>query len=279
MSEAAHPGDLLSALVDGELDSTTAAHVRWHLEACAACAVELDGIRVVRRELRLLPAVEPPVPLLELEARRREREARRARRTTAWQAVAAVALAVALLPGARADVSVGLTGAVDRHVHAASAMSVGAAGALRAPPTTTPHRPVDRLGDGYVAPERLGRYGLVASFRAAGGGVQLLYASGPFGLSLFEQPGSLDDDALPASGRWVRLRAGRAWVSGGRGGRGGLVVVERHGLVVTIVSDLAGDALVAARALPSAGEAPRPRLWERLVRSAADSLDLLSPAG
>lgn len=90
-----HAGDLLSALVDGELGARQAFEVRAHLEACARCASELDRVSEARRVVRSLPTLEPPIPLLA-----------RARRRTVWlKAAASVAagllvVGIAVAPGA-----------------------------------------------------------------------------------------------------------------------------------------------------------------------------------
>ncbi|MER3453460.1 MAG: hypothetical protein C4344_07505, partial [Acidimicrobiia bacterium] len=43
-----HPGPLLSALLDGELEPSVAARVRAHVGACGACAAELRAVSEVR---------------------------------------------------------------------------------------------------------------------------------------------------------------------------------------------------------------------------------------
>jgi len=84
-----HPTDLLSAFLDGELESADHAMVANHLDGCASCAVDLEGISRVRDWVRGLPVQDPPIPLL---------PALRAPRW-AWAAasVAAAALAVGLV--------------------------------------------------------------------------------------------------------------------------------------------------------------------------------------
>ena len=54
---AAHPGDALSALLDGELEPADEAAVRRHLAACEPCRIEFDDVTIVRRTVRGLPAV------------------------------------------------------------------------------------------------------------------------------------------------------------------------------------------------------------------------------
>jgi anti-sigma factor RsiW len=84
-----HPLDLLSAFLDGELDSAHHTEVADHLPGCASCSAELEGLTRVRDWIRGLPVEEPPIPLL---------PALRSQRWT-WAAasVAAAALAVGLV--------------------------------------------------------------------------------------------------------------------------------------------------------------------------------------
>lgn len=49
-----HLGDLLSALVDGELSGTELDRANAHLAACGACRVEARALRRLKHELRLL---------------------------------------------------------------------------------------------------------------------------------------------------------------------------------------------------------------------------------
>ena len=60
-----HLGDLLSALLDRELTVEDELAVRQHLDLCAACAAELEDVRLARTWVRALPAVEPPFGFLE----------------------------------------------------------------------------------------------------------------------------------------------------------------------------------------------------------------------
>ena len=60
----AHPGDLLSALLDGELAPAEAAAVVAHLDGCPACAAERDEVAAARAALRALPALEAPPGVL-----------------------------------------------------------------------------------------------------------------------------------------------------------------------------------------------------------------------
>lgn len=55
-----HLGDLLSALLDGELPAPLAEASRQHLSGCPACARELALVDAARSRVRALPAVDPP---------------------------------------------------------------------------------------------------------------------------------------------------------------------------------------------------------------------------
>lgn len=93
-----HPGDRLTAYVDGTLRPEEATEVAAHLAACRACHGVLEDLTALRRLLRALPEPEPhpwvlPRVLARIDARRR----RRARlRWTVAAACAGVLLVVAL---------------------------------------------------------------------------------------------------------------------------------------------------------------------------------------
>jgi anti-sigma factor RsiW len=59
-----HSGDLLSALLDGELTPEEIRTVSDHLDVCAACRTELAAATAVRTALRSLPVLDPPPGLL-----------------------------------------------------------------------------------------------------------------------------------------------------------------------------------------------------------------------
>ena len=59
-----HPGDLLSAWLDGELAPDEAAAITAHLETCPACAAERDEVNGARTALRDLPLLVPPTGVL-----------------------------------------------------------------------------------------------------------------------------------------------------------------------------------------------------------------------
>ena len=65
MSMSGHLGDLLSALLDGELEYAEAAAARAHLQGCPFCRAELDATATTRALVRALPTVEMPPGLID----------------------------------------------------------------------------------------------------------------------------------------------------------------------------------------------------------------------
>ena len=99
MTEPEHLGDLLSALVDGELDAADEAQARAHLAGCAWCQAELTWITEGRDAVRGLPAVEPPFGFYErMHLRRRPGWWQRGVGAVAAGGVAAVLLVNVLAP-------------------------------------------------------------------------------------------------------------------------------------------------------------------------------------
>ncbi len=128
-----HPGELLSAFLDGELSAADQAAVEDHLRECAACAHELEELAAVDAFAREIPVPAPAGYFEELPGRVRARVRRPARvpRLAVWAAAAAAAvMAVTVTP---------LLIQRERSVTAPAAQSapyVPAAGA--APPSTVP---------------------------------------------------------------------------------------------------------------------------------------------
>jgi hypothetical protein len=105
-------------------------------------------------------------------------------------------------------------------------------------------------------------------------GLQLVYQRGPYSLSVFELEGSLDHDALPRDGHWVR-EGGEPVFDIPAGSGQTLVVLDRSDLTVTVVGDAPGDdVLEAARSVPDSRDLP---MGTRLRRACADALRALSP--
>ena len=115
-----HPGELLSALLDGELSDEEKTRVADHLATCPACGDELQGLHTARAAVRSLPLLELPSALRRVAP---EREVvHLTRRPPVWVAATAAAIL---------------------------ALFVGVATIL-APPTTLEVR-LDQLSDQYGA--------------------------------------------------------------------------------------------------------------------------------
>jgi len=275
-----HPGDLLSALLDGELSVADADQVRAHVRDCLDCARELDEVREARFLLRTLPAVDPPTDLFTRSGRESPR--RWGAIPPRTQVAVSIAASVALFVLAAGGVQPGslvppMASVMDRHASTVSALDLrsGLVPAGEATPTTAPRRDPDRLPAPFDAPQVLGDYHLVDAYRA-GDGLHLLYRDGRYGLSVFEQQGSLDWDELPVDeGSRVDLagRDGWRWDAAPVDGR--VVVFEDDGMVVTVVGDEPGDAVLdVARLLPAPRDLP---MFERMERAATRALELFSP--
>ena len=86
-----HLGELLSAHLDGELNSAERRRVAAHLEACDRC---LEGLATARTAVRSLPLLEVPPSALGLPD---AKVVPLARRRTLWMGAAAAAAALFIL--------------------------------------------------------------------------------------------------------------------------------------------------------------------------------------
>lgn len=114
-----HAGDLLSALLDGELDAGTAGGVRQHLAVCAACRSEFEAVRAARTWVRGLPPVDLPFGFYERMLRPVRRWARAGVAALAAGAAASVLAVVMTTPGER-PVAPHVGRLVDAHTVSAS---------------------------------------------------------------------------------------------------------------------------------------------------------------
>lgn len=284
-----HAGHALSALLDGELTAVEADEVRAHVAGCHACTRELDDVRVARRLVRQMPAVEPPAGWLE-EMLSDGRVARFAPRRRGAMASVAVSVAAGLLlvvlsaniiSPAKRHPEVAST--LERHASTVSALDdIFKSGATRlvptdpVPPTTAAQRSMTDLPAPYDAPETLAGYRLIEAFRTPGGGVHLLYRKGQYGLSVFETPGGVDWSELPDGGTRIELSGHQAWRWNAKPASGRLLVIEEHDITVTIVGDEPGDAVLSVAAeMPHWRSLP---IEQRVKRAVANALELLSPA-
>ncbi len=305
-----HLGDLLSGLIDGELEATERAMVQEHLTWCPQCAIELDEIRMARRALRQLPAVEPPTRFLsrlfddatdpvgpgqaevvELASARSRFRGRRVPIANA-AAAAAILVVVAMVSSNAASSDSPTQVPLASRQHANAVVALVGSGSLRedtapftmpnalaAAPTSTAERlpTVDaaRLAAPYQAPPTLaGGYTLVEAFDLPGG-VHLVYRKAGLGLSIFEEEGHIDDGALPAGGTRVVFGDDEGWRWEGPVIAGRVVVTEHQGVVITAIGDEPGDAVLeAVRSFPGPRSLSNVQRLRRFADRALEGLHL-----
>ena len=173
-----HPGDRLSALLDGELDPVGETVVQEHLASCPSCREELDRLAQARRLLRGMAPVEPPTGLAERFGARVRRLLRLVAGgvTVAGAGLAAILYATPPAREVRPPMEV-----------AGNPLPVLPAGA-----------PITVVPAGYYAPEALDGLPLVG-LRQVGPMLGALYGSSARDVLVLEEPGRLEaDTSYPA---------------------------------------------------------------------------------
>jgi anti-sigma factor RsiW len=230
-----HPGELLSAYLDGELTPAERDQVDAHLESCPACRADLDEERDVRSAVRGLPAVDPPFgfyerilrdgpadPTQPKKRRFRFGLANLAATAAAWVLV----LGVANLSSGSGSVNPSPNDYVAAHASVLPGLGGGSASKQQA--------------QRYDVPDRLaGTYELVGEVNT-GGVPQLIYTDGQKLLSVFVRPGHLNEAALPADAKPVEVSGAMAWSVPSDGGE--TIFLERPGVVVIIVGPALDEA-------------------------------------
>lgn len=285
-----HAGDALSALLDGQLTVTEAEAVRGHVATCGDCARELDDVRTVRRLVRALPAVAPPASFL-AELGAADVVVPLAPRRLGVLAAVGGSAAAGLLLIVLAATSISLasvepevTESVERHVSTVGALEaqgqIARSGArfvspASVPPTTAEPRSTRDLPAPYHAPESVAGYELVEAYEMADG-VHLLYRRGAYALSIFQWSGDVDWAELPADGTRLEIGGNDAWRWDEVTADGRLYVIDDEGMVVVLIGDEPGDAVLdVAAALPRARSLS---MGTRVQRTMAKALELFSPA-
>jgi hypothetical protein len=245
-----HPDDLVSAHLDGELDPETSRWVEEHLDVCADCSAAAAEASAARQLVRQLPPVEGAQVVSRFLARHRAS----IRTGTAFVGSATVVLAALGLTAAvlHPEVVPDVDGLTAVHV-AASEPGEGRAGPVDSASTgdVAEMRRVDGVGRVYAAPPAmLGSHARLSRHAVYDGDdlVYVVYRDGRATVSVFEQPGRLEWDALPA-GELRRVGERPVWV---REGSTVVMVTEVGDLVVTVVAEDEGAATTAVEGLPAA---------------------------
>lgn len=240
-----HLGWRISALLDGELTTVEEDLALEHLGSCEQCQEELAEITAARELVRSLGDAEPPddydatqlvggrsghlgiVGLVTLAA--------------AWVIILAVGLGLSL-----PDVTPSVDEFADQH----RTVSSIADESERLPDAADGFEQftageLDELSSPFAAPpsldpalDRLAAYG-------SDDIVQLFYSDGSVAVSIFEQEGTLDWDALPDGGAETRVGDDRAWVLTDGDPPQTVLVVPKGSVIYTLVSTLPTEDLVA----------------------------------
>lgn len=228
----------ISALIDDELSPAEAMAARTHLADCSVCQDEFAEVISARDLIRDLGEVDPPTGFIDgLIARDRRR--RRSRQlgiiglltlAGAWVLLLVVGAGLAL-----PSVEPPLGEFVREHVQVTPETELGDV-SLKPP---------------FLAPETVAGLELTSVTQGDNDGVHLVYRSADgTSVSVFEQEGLLDWDALPEGGSEARLAGRRSWLAADAGDMS-VVVVPGETFVYTIIGPSEGDTTVAvAEALP-----------------------------
>jgi hypothetical protein len=250
MSDWEHPGDRLSALLDGELDEAEQDAVRAHVRTCPICAAELEEVAAARAAIRALPWLELPGAVV--------LRVRRSRRRIVLPAafVSAAAVSFALLASVPAERSVAPP--VDRFVLSSASLTANNVAA----PRQFPYRAPALLTNGF---RRIGVW-------QGDGFAQFVYSDGVHVLTVFEQAGRLAADRLPAGANAVTVGQVVGRVFDWQGER--VVVWQLGSTTYTLVADDdAAEALDVARSVPPP---PSPSSWQRARKAARQLLEEVS---
>jgi len=230
-----HLDEVLSAYLDGELTAAERIDVEAHLEDCAECRSDLEAEADVRRLVRELPAVDAPFGFYERILRdgpgvaptTETTEKKRRLRFGLGSIAAAVAcwlLVLGLVNVNSASASVDPQTDVYVNAHAAVPADVQATAATQ---------DAAQAQATYDAPWTLaGSYQLVGLFEVDGV-PQLVYTDGRRIVSMFVEPGRLNDDALPSDTKQVEVNGFLAWQV--PTSQGAVVFLQRPGVVVILV--------------------------------------------
>lgn len=277
-----HLGDLASAYLDGELDAGQVGRAEAHLVACPSCAGALAAERSVRDAVRALGPVAVPDGFFEgllaaggagagpvdLAAQRRRRRVRvglsqLAATAAVWLVVLGFGLSGTI---GGADVAPQVPTYLQAHIAAASTLR-----ASRGPAVPD----VAAAADAEL-PATVARQLVLVRVRSEGDMLQALYRHGTTVVSVFVQPGDLDEADLPVDAERVRLGD----VTGYRMVRPEVVVLvlERGAAVYTVVAPASTSTASLPEALPTR-RTPAPSVLDRFESAGRGLVDCFGLAG
>ena len=271
------PGELLSAYLDGELTPDEEAAVRDLLADSPERQAELTHLTEARTWVRGLGPVEPPEGFLEQVIATVGRPVQKPRKWGMLNLVATAAVWVIVLAFVNMSRSDDVQPEVASLMSNHTAASVGVGGFLGSlgggepephPQTRTTAPPETDVGKPYWVPTELPGDLALVSASVSDDVVTLSYSNGLEVLTILEQPGHLDENALPPSTP-VEVGGVQGWqiVSG----RAMVIVVERDDMVYAVVGHREGGLVEAVAA--EFPEPPSPSLAERLGEAGRSLLD------
>ena len=208
----------------------------------------------VRRLLRGLPEVTPPDGFFDGLIRARHRRARAIAIGGLAAAGVVGALVVAQATGVYGEADPPMQDLAARHAEAMAVPAVRIGGEM----------PADELPAPYQAPEQVGGLERDMAVRHPDDVVQVVYTADGHYVSVFEQVGHMDTDAMAGDLTPAEVDGVDAWWTGG-----GALVVRRSDVVYVIVGDLDPDDVRAVVVdLPDA----RPMGLSRRIGDAMDDL-------
>lgn len=238
-----HPDEALSAHVDGELDPVTEAWVVEHLAGCPGCRRSAQDLAEARSLLRGLPEVDATPVIEGFLARHR----RAVRIGAGFVVVAGLVLA-----------AIGATTATE-HPRLVPDLAVLTAGHVE-----QSHGEMAGMQrqerSSYEAPPGLIGSAVALSRKEVWDGTDLaavVYRDGAVDVSVYQQPGRLDWDALPP-GEVALVGDGEVWLGPGTPV---VAVTQRGDMVVTVVSADRPAVLTAVAGMP---EWRRGATWDRV---------------
>ena len=270
--------DLLSALLDGELDPAEEARVRDLVADSPDAQDELAALVQVRTMVRDLPPVDPPFGFYERMLRPAKRPSHVGAKVGG--ALAAAAAAVVLI--------VGITPATDSVVPPVAAYAerhlemepISATSEAPAPTTTTSTAaaaaaPDDDMGFAPVPDAELDAMGMptelsgafhrMSGYQSTDGAMHLVYSDGDLMVSVYEQVGVVAWDRMP-TGDMVQVEGQKAWSMVGDDEE--VMVFERGPVVYTVVAQVTSDAhddmMAVAVELPDGSD---PSMFDRFRTS------------
>jgi hypothetical protein len=258
-----HLDELLTAYLDGEVDPDERAEVEAHLATCAFCRAELEEERAVRGAVRDLPPVDAPFGLYERLLRDGpEPEAKPRKRRIKFGLANLVATAAAWV------LVLGIA-----NFRSNGSVDPAPAGYVAAHASVLPDFPHSsaskQQAEAYDPPDVLAGTYELAGVSYVNGIPQLVYTDGQRTLSMFVQPGHLNEAALPSDAQPVQVNGAAAWQV--PTDQGEVVFLQRPGVVVVIVGP-ATDEAASDVATSSGPKADQSESVMDHVRGAAEGL-------